>query len=88
MKVDADALKSVTTESGGRAFIVSPIASDSGNELTNATTAIVSLRPTSYSIGLVLQPGVDASSIKFAVNTKPDALVRASAVSTAPIPGP
>jgi hypothetical protein len=82
-KVDAESLKSIATESGGRAFIVSPIAIDSGNKLINATATIVSMKPASYSIGLVLQPGVDVSSIRFAVNTKPDALVHASIVGTA-----
>lgn len=87
-KVDAKSLESIAAASGGHAFIVSPIAKNNSNELSEALATIVSLQQSSYSIGAVAPPGVDTSSIKFAVSTNPDASVHASIVSSAPIPRP
>jgi hypothetical protein len=73
--VDAKALQDMTLAAGGAVFIVPPMDKDAGKGFTAAVRTISSRLGHSYTIGVVLPPGIATSDLQFTVANQPDAVV-------------
>jgi len=75
-RVDAKAINSLADATGGEAFIVPTVANkDDDDAFGKAVASIGAALGHGYSLGVILPPGVAASSVTVAVPSHPDAVV-------------
>ena len=71
-RVDAKALQDMARDAGGEAFIVPPMDKDGGKGFSNAINAISNTLDESYSIGVVLSPGISVSTLRLTIANHPN----------------
>jgi hypothetical protein len=80
-RVDAKALQDMARNARDEAFIVPPMDKDGGNGFSKAINSISSMLGDSYTIGVILSPGISASTLHLAIANHPDAVVTTHVVN-------
>jgi len=83
-RVDAKALQDIAHDAGGQVFIVPPMDKDAGNGFAAAIKSISAMLGNSYTVGMVLPPGIYTSDLRLTIANHPDAIVTTHIVNPTP----
>jgi VWFA-related protein len=78
-RVDAGALNQLADVGGGRVWIISTVADDSGKSFDDAINGVAAALGVGYAVGVVVPPDTPAGAVpKFTIKGHPDAIVGAT----------
>jgi hypothetical protein len=83
-RVDAKALPDMARDAGGEALIVPPMDKDGGKGFSDAINAISRRLGDSYTIAVILSPGISPCTLRLTIANHPDTVVTSHLVNRLP----